>query len=80
MRFSRAFILAFTLVFPVAGGFASAAPTSKDSHAAQSESGKKPGRSCDKLDRDSDAFKDCVAKEAHGSKSPGSHGKGSKAQ
>lgn len=80
MRMSRAFILAFTVIFPIAGGLASAAPSPKNNHATQSESGKKPGKSCDKLDRDSDAFKDCVAKEAHGSKSPGSHGKGSKAQ
>lgn len=45
---------------------------------ATAENLKKPGKSCDGLDHDSSAFKNCVAGAAHGSKTPkgAAHGKG----
>jgi hypothetical protein len=45
---------------------------------AGAESDKKPGQTCDKLARGSQADKDCIAKSAHGDKTPkgAEHGQG----
>ncbi len=43
---------------------------------ATSEKNKKPGQSCDALNRTSDAYKDCVASKAHDGKTPGAKAKG----
>ncbi len=53
----------------------SAAADQKGKSAA-SEKNKKPGQSCDALNRTSDAYKDCVASKAHDGKTPGAKAKG----
>jgi hypothetical protein len=55
-----------------------AAPKGEPPTSTAAESDKKPGRTCDKLARGSQAYKDCIAKSAHGDKTPkgAEHGQG----
>jgi len=80
MRISQAFVVAVAFAFSLPSSLALAAPAGKTDHAKQSESDKKPGKECDTFDRHSDGFKDCVSKQAHGGKAPGSPSKSRKPQ
>jgi hypothetical protein len=50
--------------------------TDQKGKSATSEKTKKPGQSCDALNRTSDAYKDCVPSKAHDGKTPGAKAKG----
>jgi hypothetical protein len=41
-----------------------------------SEKTKKPGETCEKLSKSSDAYKDCISKSAHDGKTPGAKAQG----
>jgi hypothetical protein len=72
--------MAALLALALSGAALAAPPSGKGEHgkSAAAENDKKPGQSCDKLARGSQAYKDCIAKEAHDGKTPkgAEHGKG----
>jgi hypothetical protein len=53
-----------------------AAPPTEKGNAAMSEKTKKPGETCEKLSKSSDAYKDCISKSAHDGKTPGAKAQG----
>jgi hypothetical protein len=80
LKKTTALALAIAFAAALSAGALAAPPSGKGEagKSAAAESGKKPGQTCDKLDHGSQAYKDCIAKAAHGDKTPkgAEHGKG----
>ena len=56
-----------------------AAPRDADkAHPSQSEDAKKPGKNCKSDASEKTSHRDCIAKDAHDGKTPGSNGKAAK--
>jgi hypothetical protein len=80
----RRLAVAGVLSIALGVGSAVAAPPSspgsptKGESTKKGESAKKPGKDCDQLTRNSDAFRDCVAAQAKSDKTSKNPGKGKK--
>ena len=71
------FAVAAVIAIAMSTSSFAAPPTAPEKgKSATSEKTKKPGQSCDALNRTSDAYKDCVASKAHDGKTPGAKAKG----
>jgi hypothetical protein len=79
-RLAVAVVLSVALGVGTAGAAPPSSPGSpaKGESTKKGESAKKPGKDCDKLTRNSDAFKDCVAAQAKSDKTSKNPGKGKK--
>lgn len=71
------FALATVIAIAMSTSSFAAPPTTQEKgKSAAAEKDKKPGKSCASLSKTSDAYKDCIANQAHDGKTPGMKAKG----